>query len=405
MSTTKHFRTSRHLYFVIALACALLLAFGRPVAGAEKESTDHYKMLSSVEYSGQTQFRNQVETILTARKSILPDNKVKYFISSADFDLSNITPISAGGSRSNAISFIMDRKTGFISGSGRQMALLERISNECVTDLTRVTEQNVGKTWKQSFHLSSVGNLLPGELRLTLTATSLESKLFGKMIAVRALSEPFVVRAANAKKDNGIINARINTVYLFDSQIQEVYLALSVFQAQTTMNGFNEELRYEVATYRTDAAGTAIDLSGLDSNFSTFAAGVGLSNKGLKIQTASAPLPQWAQSVCSGAAQAANICAATACEGGSNQVATIYVPATQTSTMQSLGRIASMDTIGTVNSRLAADTIGIKGMRIAAMPKLTPKSALLLGGTTGIVLIAAGGGGGGGGSSRSPSVP
>ena len=73
--------------------------------------------------------------------------------------------------------------------------------------------------------------------------------------------------------------------------------------------------------------------------------------------------------------------------------------------MQSLGRIASMDTVGTVNSRLAADVIGIKGMRIAAMPKLTPKSALVIGGGAAGIALAAGGGGGGGSSARSPSVP
>ena len=403
MNTTRRFWVGGYVCLTVALACMLLPVSGGFAAGAAEESTDHYKMLSSVEYSGKTQFRNEIEALLTARKNTLPDDKVEYFISSDEFDLANISPISAGRPGANEISFIIDRKAGLISGRGQQMALLERISNECVAALTRVTEENVGKTWKQSFHLSSVGNFFPGELTLTLTATSLESKLFGKAIAVRALSEPFVVSAANVKKGAGIINARINAVYLFDWQIHEVYLALSVFEAQTTMNGFNEELRHEVATYRTDAAGTPIDLSGLDRKFSTFAAKVGLAKNGLKVEKASA-LPQWAQCVSLGAAQAANICAAIACEGGLNQAATIYVSTTRTITMQSLGRLASMDTIGTVNSRLAADIIGIKGMRIAGKPKLTPKSALRLGGVTGGIALAASGGGGGGGgsSSRSP---
>ena len=35
--------------------------------------------------------------------------------------------------------------------------LLEKINNECVRSLEKVTKNNVGKTWKQAFKMSSFG--------------------------------------------------------------------------------------------------------------------------------------------------------------------------------------------------------------------------------------------------------
>jgi len=402
-------------YFFARGFCGLTLAVGVPMlilllpgmaASSERdEALQHYRMLSSVEYSGRTQFRHQIETQMTAERQNLWDNKVKYSVFSDDFSLTGSVAGSDGQPRSDGLSFVVDASTGYLSPSGRNLGLIESVNKNCAASVGKTAKQYLNKTWKQTFYLSSIDGCLPREVRLTLTAIRTRTDTFGEMICVRALSEPFVVKSTNAKNGDGAIRARINAAYLFDSEVGEVYLSLSVFQAETTMNGFKEEIRYEVATYRTDGAGNVVDLSGLDWEFGSFVGEVGLAEKSMKVEE-QAPLPQWAQLEGLRAAQAANMCAAIACEGAPpDSVAAIYVPVSRTIELQSHGAINSTDTVGTIGGRLAANNVGSTGMKIAAKPKLTPKSAMVIGaGATGIAL-AASGGGGGGSHARSPSTP
>ncbi len=404
MGGTKLF-WSRQSYFLILALGLLLLSFGRACWAMEDESVQHYKMLSSVEYSGQGQFRNQVETLLTVRKEFLSDDKVRYFISSNDFDLLRDNLDAERQSSSSGLSFIIDEKTGRMSGEGKDLGFLERVNNHCVSSLKEVTKDNIGKTWKQSFSMPFLEHLFTGELKLTLTAIQLNTEAFGDVIAVRALSEPFVFKASAAEGNVGDVKAKIGAVYLFDPEIEDVYLSISVFEATTSINGSKEQLRHEVGTYMTDAAGTSVNLSGLGKEFEKLVQKVGLQNKGLKIKEET-PLPQWAQYEGLAAGQVAHICAATACEGAPNPVATVCIPTARTVAMQSRGILASVGKVGTVSGALATNVAGIGAMKIAAGPMImgvSPMTAGLIGGGSAAGVAAGAGGGGGGGGARSPS--
>jgi len=407
MKKCGYFCARRFGGLTLAVGVAMLILL-LPVMAASSERAEpiqHYRMLSSVEYSGRTQFRHQIETQMTAERQSLRDNKVKYSVFSDDFSLTGSVAGSDGQPRSNGLFFVLDASTGYLSPVGRNLGLIESVNKSCAASVDKTANEYLNKTWKQTFHLSSIDGCLPREVRLTLTAIPVRTDTFGEMICVRALSEPFVVKSTNAKTGDGAIRARINAVYLFDSEVGEVYLSLSVFQAETAMNGFKEEIRYEVATYRTDGAGNAVDLSGLDWEFGSFASEVGLAEKSMMVEE-QAPLPQWAQLEGLRAAQAANMCAAIACEGvPPDSVAAIYVPVSRIIEMQSQGAIDSMDTVGTIGGRLTANNVGSAGMRIAAKPKLTPKAAFVIGGGAAGIALATGGGGGGGSDARSPSTP
>jgi len=120
---------------------------------------------------------------------------------------------------------------------------------------------------------------------------------FNDMIAVRALSEPFIVKAAKEEGTGvGGLRSRINAVYLFDPEIDDVYLSISAFEATTNINGFKETLRHEVATYKTDAAGASVAMTALGKKFEKLARKMGLTKKSLKVVKES-PLPQWARSI------------------------------------------------------------------------------------------------------------
>ncbi len=406
MNKVKLFSPSQGLFLTLALILTLSLPLNRVSVGAEGENVQHYKMLSTIEYAGQSQFRNQVEGLLTVQKQFLSDDRVQYTISSSDFDLTESNLRSDQQPAQGGLSFIIDKKTKFLTTGNKDLELLEKINNQCAGSLKTVTKKNIGKTWKQTFKMPFLNHLLPGQINLTLTAIQLRTKVFGEIIAVRALSEPFTVKAASTKGSKEDIKGRINAVYLFDAQMEDIYVSISVFEAETSANRTKERLRHEVATYKTDAMGVSVDLTGLGTEFEKFVRKLGLTKDPLKV-TKEAPLPQWAQNEGLSTAQIANICAATACEGAPNPVATIYVPLARTLAMQSQGRLISTGRIGTISGGLANRVIGVSGMRIAAAPLimgLSPATAAIAGGGAAGVAIAAGGGGGGG-DNRSPSVP
>jgi len=184
-----------------------------------------------------------------------------------------------------------------------------KVNNESVKSLKKVTSDDVTQTWTQSVDLSSLQNPPFDELNFTSTSIRVTTRAFGEMIAVAALSEPFSVKAG---RDS--VSSTVNTVYLFNPQIEDVYMSISVFEAATEARGFKETLRHEVATYKTDPAGVPVDLSDVGRDFARLVAKVGLSESGLEVIRES-PLPRWARSEGLSAAQVAHICSATVCEG------------------------------------------------------------------------------------------
>lgn len=360
-----------------------------------------YKMVSSLEYTGEGQFRNHVQTLFTVDKHPLADNKVRYTLSLVDRD-----PNVAVYSSSTTLSFILDRNTRHLSGYGQDMALWAKVNNDSINSLTKVTSDNIGKTWKQSIDLSGAGGSLPPALKFTLTAIEVKTDVFGPMIAVRALSEPFFVKVGK-----GPARCRMNAVYLFDPNIEEIYLSISVFEASTDINGFGETLRHEVATYKTDAIGTSVDLSGLGTEFEKFASQVGLRTKPVEV-TDQVPLPLWAQSEGLEAAQVANICVALACEGAANPVVTVCMPAARLVAMQSMGQIAAVGTLastGTVAAALGQSVPGIAAMKIAVAPAFAGwglgTASSVAAASAGGIAIAENNSNGGGRSNRSPTTP
>lgn len=390
------------------------------------ENFKYFKMISTVEYSGKGQFRDQAQVLFTVRKRSLSDDKTLYFISARDFDLTKTRFSSDQQAFSKELSFVINKTTGTLSGGDMGLALLGGINNECVRSLKQVTKNNIGKTWKQSF---------PNGMRFTLTAVEFKTKTSGKMIAVRALSEPFTFTAAGRAKKAGPVKSDVTTLHLFDSQIEfaagsraqkagpvkssiaalylfdsrfeNVYLSMVVFEAKTKINGFDEKLRHEVATYRTNLMGFSADLNGLGKKFEKFAQKVRLSDKNLKI-VKRASLPQWACAEGLEAAKMANICAALACEGKPNPVILICIAASRTLQLQTAGGLVMLNKPGTVGQFLVKNVPGIGSMKIAVAPFMgvgLGTAAAIGGGTAGAIAAGGGGGGSSHGKAATPVEP
>ena len=371
-------------------------------------NVEHQKMLSTIEYTGDGQFKHQVETLLTIEKESLSGERARYSISSEDFSFSQ--PANSREPVTDYITFIIDEKNGRMLSSEGNLTLMEKTNNLCVDSIQKVVKENIGKTWKQSFDLSSLDYSLPGKLTFTMTAINTNTEKYGSMIAVRALSEPFVVSVLNSEGQIKELKSRIRAAYLFDSEMNDVYLCMSVFDASTDINSKNEKLRYEVATYKTDADGTAVDLKGLGKDFESFVRKVGLTNQSLEVEKETT-LPQWAQSEGLRAVQLSNICAAAACEGALNPVTTITMPAGRTLALQSTNRIISVQKAATVGSVLAKSVPALGGMKIAVAPAwagyglMTASRVTALAGATAGGIAIAENNSNGGGKARSPIVP
>ena len=358
------------------LICVMIVLLLSTAILSAAESEHHYRMTSTITYSGQGQYSNHVESLFTVRQNSLGGDKVKYFVSGKDV--------------LDELSFVVDRKSQHLSGVGQDSAFWAELNNSCVESLAQVSRDSAGKTWKQSFDLSSASGNLPGQLAFTMTAMIVDSSEYGEMLAVRALSEPFFVNL-----EQGKLACRNNTVYLFDSEIEEIYLSVSVFEASTAVNGFKEVLRHEVATCKAEGNGDAIDLKGLGGQFERFVAKVGVT-KDYKVEKA-VSLPGWAKAEGMQTAQASSMCSALSCEGAMNPVVTVTMPAANVAKSQS-----SEPT--TVSSQLAApESGGGFGPWEWLVDKVGFWPAVgITGGVVGGSIAAAGGGGGGGGGAASP---
>ena len=283
------------------------------IAG-DTEGVEYYKMISTVEYAGDGQFRNQTETGYSVTKETFANDRVRYSFIMKD-------PNSQAAKRASSdFSFVIDKNTGLMSAAGREMAFWARIHNETVKSLDKVTRDYVGKTWKQTVDLSSINESPIKNVSYTLTAIDVRTRAFGNMIAVRALSEPFFLTI-----DKGPLRCKINSVYLFDIDIESVYLSISVFESTTDARGMSEMLRHEVATYQTDSIGRPFDLSDVGKDFEALVSKVGLRKDSLQI-TKETDLPAWASDKGISAAQVANISVGAVCEGALNPVGLITIP-------------------------------------------------------------------------------
>jgi hypothetical protein len=363
---------------LIGLVMVVVLLVFANVGLAADEGVHHYKMISAVEYKGGGEFRNQVEELFTVRTEPLSNEEVQYFISTEGLF--------------EELSFVVDKGTGHLSQTGEAEGIWAQINNHCAESLRKVTTADIGRTWKQAFDFSSIDKSLPAELKFTLTAIKVENQELGEMIAVRALSEPFFIK-------QGAVMSKINSLYVFDPEIENIFLSVSVFESVTTMNGLKETLSHKVATCKTDAEGNPVNLKGLGEKFESFVAKLALTED-IKVVKASA-LPDWAKNDGLRAAQVSCICSSLACEGALNPVVTVSMPTAKVIELQKNGS----DVI-TVNSQLAAvGSVPVVGPWEWLVNKVGFWPAVGVVGAAVAVPVAASGGGGGGSSGGAATPP
>ncbi len=410
MNRIRSIRKWRTLHSAALLTIVLPVFFAGSGIAAVSGSVQHFKMCSTLEYSGEGDFRNAAETVFTADSQFVGGQKVRHVLSSSQFDMGGgfHNPVNPAGY--NGVSFVFDRGSGLVSDISPVLASLQRESNQCTPALTVVTADNIGKTWKQRYENVSFIEGQQESIEFTVTAIPQMTDAYGEMVAVRALSGPVSVDIPKAGGGEAPFKFKVNSVYLFDAAMEKVYFGASVFDAETKASGFKEKLRYEMTAYQTDAAGNSVDLTGLDKKFEKLVRKVGLQRKALEIAEETT-LPQLftGGEVGISAIQISNMTAALACEGAHNPVALVYVPLAQVIAGQSLGAIGITGGAGTVSGSCAGAVAGMGFMDVTAAPTflgITPLTGTLIGAGIAIPLALNGGGGSGssGGSGAATST-
>jgi hypothetical protein len=329
------------------LAVVVTMPTGQILRAAEQQllqqRTDYFKLISTVEYSAKRgseskQYRHQAEPWFMVTTAPQSKQETHYNLLTTEFKFQNEDAVRQYSNAGEINYDLTDRR--YMAGVDDDLVHLQRMNNECIKTLDGKAVNEVGKTWTCRFNLDIFNHYsLPKELKFTVTSIKVKTDELGDLMAVRAISDPFMVKAAQQIEGYGYVKCRIASVYLFDPYVPEtnaedIYVSAMVFLAATKMDDMVQEYRYEFGTYKTDANAVPIDMNGLGMELEAFVREIRLIPSPME-EKDPVGLPYWAQSEVVNAAQIATTCAAVACEQSVvNPVASIYLAAARTYELQ-----------------------------------------------------------------------
>ncbi|MBN1788643.1 MAG: hypothetical protein JW806_09660 [Sedimentisphaerales bacterium] len=378
-----------------------------------QQKTEYFKLVSTVEYmakrgSEEKRYRHQLEPWFIVTSAPQNPDQTHYNLITTDFQLRD--PSSYELYRGiDEINYGLIGKR-YISNVDDDLLHLRTMNNECVKVLADESPKEVGDTWTCRFNLGLFNHYsLPDELRFTVTSITVPTDELGDLVAVRAISDPFMVKALRQIEGYGYVKCKIAAVYLFDPYVYEtdaedIYVSAMVFLASTNMDSMDQQYRYEFGTYKTEPNTAPVDMEGLGFELEDFVREIELIPEPMEVDpNETAGLPSWAQSEVANAAQIASACAAVACEQNVvNPVASIYLAAARTYQLQKdMCVLIPEPCPRSVCQALRYDVEEIYPMEICGGRPL-PLWPL---GFIPLAFVSHGGGGGGGGDDKSPYKP
>ena len=111
-------------------------------ATVQDTGTYHYKMISSLEYSGKGQYKSRTESLFAVNKESLSADKSKYSIWTDDVSPASTDSDSSGFGR---VSFVLDRANREILTNNGSLSFFQTIHNHCAQSLEKVARNNIMK--------------------------------------------------------------------------------------------------------------------------------------------------------------------------------------------------------------------------------------------------------------------
>ncbi len=340
-AVTKDFVFLRLDFWLRFLLAVIISLPGGQIVYAQQQKlsqqrTDYFKLVSTVEYIAKRgnesrQYRHQAEPWFMV--TTVPQTSVQrhYHLITNDLQFrdANLQPKYE---YAGEINYDLTEKR-LMAGVDSDLIHLQTMNNECIKTINGTAPGKVGKTWTCRFNLGTFNHYsLPDEFKFTVTSIKVPTDKLGDFIAVRAISDPFLVKAAAQIEGYDFVKCKIASVYLFDpctyaTSEEEAYVSAMVFLAATKMDGMTQQYRYEFGTYKTDANAASADMNGLGFELEDFVREIRLIPQPIEVDKPCG-LPMWAKSEIVNAAQLASTCAAVACEQDVvNPVASIYLAA------------------------------------------------------------------------------
>lgn len=339
-----------------------------------QQKTNYFKLVSTVEYKAKRdgesrEYRNQQEPLFIATTIPEAKEKTSYHLITTDYQFDPNVQLKYKNSGEMTYN-LADKR--IMSDADIDLTHVQLMNNECIKEIDGKAPNEVGKTWIKRFNLGIFHHYsLPNELRFTITSMKVKTANLGDLVAVRAISDAFLVKVAAIKGGYGFVKCRTGAVYLFrplpeQAVGDDIYLSAMVFVASTNIDDMDQSYRYEFGTYKTDDKGKAVDMNGLDKekDFQNFVREIQLTPKVLEVNNPCCP-PQWVQSEIGSAAQIVTTCAAVACEQTIvNPVSNIFMATARTYQLQQQYVLASMPFERTVCHALKENVAELSQMNI-----------------------------------------
>jgi hypothetical protein len=221
------------------------------------QRTDYFHLISTVEYTAKEdkekkQYRHQAEACFAVTSWQTSAAQKHYRISTDQLKLKNGYVYKEYKDISQINYDLTEQR--YMTAVDDDLQHLKIMNNECVDTLKDKDIKGTGKTWTCRFDLRKFEHYsLPAELKFTVSSIKVPTKKLGDLVAVRAISDPFMVKAVGQVEDYGYVKCQVASVYLFNPYVldrngEDLYVSATAFVATTKMDDVSQEYRYEFGT-------------------------------------------------------------------------------------------------------------------------------------------------------------
>jgi hypothetical protein len=342
-----------------------------------RQNIDYFHLISTVEYTAKQdkekrQYRHQMESCFAVTSWPTSARQKHYRVSTDQLKMKNDYVYKEYKDISQINYDLTDQR--YMTAVDTDLQYLKKMNNQCIDTLKDKDIKGPNKTWTCRFNLGIFNHYsLPDELKFTVSSIKVPTKKLGDLVAVRAISDPFMVKVVGQVENYGYVKCQVASVYLFNPYVldrngEDLYVSTTAFVASTKMDDMTQEYRYEFGTYKTDVNGTPVDINGLDYVFEGFVKKIKLTPQPIEVNKPTG-MPFWAKSEIVNAAQLASTCSAVACEQTIvNPVSSIYLAAARIYQLQDDHLLIPATIDRTVCQASRADVKAIYPMNICGRP-------------------------------------
>jgi hypothetical protein len=188
-----------------------------------QQKVDYFHLVSTVEYTAKQgnekrQYRHQMEPWFAVTSWQTSNKQKHYRISTDGLKMKNGYVYKEYNNISQINYDLTDQR--YITAVDNDLQHLKKMNNQCIDTLKDKDIKGPNKTWTCRFNLSIFNHYsLPDELKFTVSSIKVPTKKLGDLVAVRAISDPFMVKVVGQIENYGYVKCQVASVYLFNPYV------------------------------------------------------------------------------------------------------------------------------------------------------------------------------------------